>query len=192
MQVTITDRDWYQAWVVSSDFGQPKTYLVYMELFNLASGNFFYEKHLKQSAAEGLAQRNLSSFAPTDLAGRAEAAARKNVKLKKNAAGLEAQGAPGTNTGIDWSKINVKTVAFLFAKTLLEKMLAGDFGDHLHDATSGYVAHIEVDLGTPCVVSAGMHADVGSKVSIGGERISTLNGRNQVSFKVSHCGGIAP
>lgn len=192
MNVTIKDCDWYQAWVVSSDFGTDQSYLVYMELFNIQSGNYFYEKHLRHEAAEGLGRRNLSGFAANDLAGRAEAVARKNVKLKANVAGLEAKGAPKTNTGIDWSKVNVKTVAYAFAKTLLEKMLAGDFGDHLHTATSGFVDGIEVDLGTPCVVSAGKDAGVGSTIKIGGERISTLNGRNQVSFKVSHCGGIAP
>jgi hypothetical protein len=192
MNVTIKDLDWYQAWVVSSDFGTPHSYLVYMEVFNLASGNYFHEKHMKHSAAEGLAQRNLSSFAADDLSGRADAAARKNVRLRANAAGLEAQGAPRTNTGIDWSQTNVKTVAYEFAKALLEKMLAGEFGDHVHAAKSGYVHGIEVDLGSQCVVSEGQHAGIGSKIDIGGERISTLNGKNQVSFKVSHCGGIAP
>jgi hypothetical protein len=192
MNVTIKDCDWYQAWVVTGDFGTSKSYLVYLEVFNLASGNYFHEKHIKHSAAEGLAQRNLSAFSPTDLAGRAEAVARTNVKMKNLPNAIEAKGAPKTNTGIDWSKINVKTVAYKFATVLLEKMLAGDFGDHLHDAKSGYVSDIEVDLGTPCVVSEGLNKGVGSKIDIGGERISTLNGKNQVSFKVSHCGGIAP
>ncbi len=192
MSVTIKDHDWYQAWVVSSDFGTPHSYLVYMEVFNIASGNYFHEKHMKHSAAEGLAQRNLSGFAADDLSGRADAVARKNVKLKNSAAGLQAQGAPKTNTGIDWSKTNVKTVAYAFAKALLEKMLAGEFGDHIHAAKSAYVHGIPVDLGSQCVVSAGLHAGVGSKIDIGGERISTLNGKNQVSFKLSHCGGIAP
>ncbi len=190
MNVTIKDCDWYQAWVVSSDFGKPTSYLVYMETFNLQSGNFFHEKHMKHSAAEGLAERNLSNYAPADLAGRAEAVARKYVKLK-NTAGLDAKGAPKTNTGIDWSRINVKTVAYKFAEALLEEMLNGTFGDHLNDRTSAFV-DIEVDLGCACVISAGQHAGTGSKIKIGAERISTLNGRNQVSFKVSHCGGIAP
>jgi hypothetical protein len=191
MNVTIREYDWYQAWVVASDFGTPKGYLVYMEMFNIQSGNYFHEKHMKHSASDGLAQRNLSTFSATDLSGRAEAAARKNVKLKANAPGLEAQGAPKTNTGIDWSQVNVKTVAYKFAEALLQKMLSGDFGDHLHAAKSGFVDDIEVDLGSQCVVSAGQHAGVGSKIKIGAERISTLNGKNQVSFKVSHCGGIA-
>jgi hypothetical protein len=192
MNVTIKDCDWYQAWVVSADFGTSTSYLVYMELFNVASGNYFHEKHMKQSASEALAERNLSVYDPTDLAGRAEAAARKGVKLKQNVPGLEAKGAPKTNTGIDWTKINVKTVAYEFANALLDKMLAGDFGDHLHATKSAFVDDIEVDLGTPCVVSAGLNAGLGSKIKIGGERISTLNGKNQVSFKVSHCGGLAP
>ncbi|HWN93931.1 MAG TPA: hypothetical protein VNT99_02770 [Methylomirabilota bacterium] len=190
MNVTITDKDWYQAWVVSADFGQPKTYLVYMEMFNLESGNYFYEKHMKDSANEGLARRNLSAFRADDLSGRADAVARTNVKLKPNAPGLEAKGAPKTNTGIDWDKTNVKSVAFQFAEALLNQMLAGKFGDHLKDAKSGFIDDIEVDLGCPCVVSAGQNAAVGSTIKIGAERISTLNGKNQVSFKVSHCGGI--
>ena len=190
MNVTIKDCDWYQAWVVSSDFGQPKSYLVYMETFNIQSGNFFHEKHMKHSASQGLGERNLSNYGANDLAGRADAVARNNVKLK-NVNGLEAKGAPKTNTGIDWSQINVKTVAYKFAEALLEAMLDGEFGDHLKDANSSF-EDIEVDLGTPCVVSAGQNAATGSKIIIGAERISTLNGRNQVSFKVSHCGGIAP
>ena len=189
MSVTIKDCDWYQAWVVSSDFGSSTSYLVYMEVFNIASGNYFHEKHMKHSAAEGLAQRNLTSFAADDFSGRAEAASRKNVRLTP---ALGAARALPTNTGIDWSKTNVKIVAYEFAKALMEKMLAGEFGDHIHDATSAYVHGIEVDLGSQCVVSAGRDAGIGSKIDIGGERISTLNGKNQVSFKLSHCGGIAP
>jgi hypothetical protein len=49
---------------------------------------------------------------------------------------------------------------------------------------------LEIDLGTTCVVSEGKVNGAGSTIKIGSERISTLNGRDQVSFKISHCGGI--
>lgn len=190
MNVTIKDLDWYQAWVVSSDFGQGKLYLVYMELFNLSSGNFFYEKHMRKEAGVALQERNLQGFSAGDLSGKAEAAAKLNVMLKNDPTDLKAKKKISTNTGIDWPKINVKTVAYKFAAELLKEMLANKFGDYVHDRESGFVDDIEVDLGEICVVSQGKINATGSTIKIGAERISPLNGKNQVSFKVSHCGGI--
>ena len=188
MKVEIKDLDWYQAWVVSADFGLPESYLVYMEMFNLASKNFFFEKHLRKPAAVALDHRNLRALG--DLSEKAEAAAKMNVKLANHPSDLLPHHNIPTNTGIDWKKIDAKLVAFKFANNLLHDMLNNTFGDYLRDATSPFVNHIEVDLGVQCVISAGVHAGVGSTIKIGAERISKLNARNQVSFKVSHCGGI--
>ena len=188
MNVTIRDFDWYQAWVVSSDFGLSKTYLVYMELFNLSSKNFFYEKHMRKEAGVALQERNLQGFA--DLSGKADAVAKLNIALKNDATDLKPAKKISTNTGIDWSKINEKMVAYKFAEGLLKEMLNNKFGNYLQDRDSGFVDHIEIDLGVICVVSQGKINATGSTIKIGAERISLLNGRNQVSFKVSHCGGI--
>ena len=112
------------------------------------------------------------------------------MRLANDASDLRPHRNLGTNTGIDWKKIDVKLAAFEFAETLLHAMLSNKFADYLRDPTSPYVDPIEVNFGVQCVISAGVHAAVGSTMKIGAERISKLNARNPVSFKVSHCGGI--
>jgi hypothetical protein len=190
MNVKILDLDWYQAWVVSSDFGQPRSYLVYMELYNVVQRNAFHEKHLKDPAATALDRRNL---AVTSLDDKIDAVSRLDLggKLKSTAADLEIKsgGKTKTNTAIDWTKIDVKLAAFKFAKALLEAMLAGEFGDYAREANVRAASDITVDLGTPCVVTVGKISGISSTIKIGGSRISTLNGKNQVSFRIDHCGG---
>jgi hypothetical protein len=193
MKVEISQSFFYEAWTVSSDFGTPTLYRIYIRVLDPGKGksgepdyrgqNLFSYKHLGQNAEKILRQR---TFDRIDEAGKWDAMEKLGVRVKTN---LSPKSTPPINTVIDFRKIDRKNAAYLIAKALLEEMISGRFGDYKNIKESDYVHSFVVDFKIPCVVSAGTDAGVAKGIQIGVKRISKLNSNNYVSFDVNHCGG---
>jgi hypothetical protein len=186
MQVDFRESFAYEAWIVSSQFGTPASYRIYLRVLDPGRANWFAHKHLGDDAAMVLRRRTFQGVPEAD---RWDALERYGVQVK---ADFQPKKPPPTNTVVDFRRIDKKLAAYLLAKALFEAMMAGKFGDHRNARESDYVNHLEVDFGgIPCVVSAGQARGIASKMLIGARRVSTLNARNQVSFEVNHCAGAA-
>lgn len=184
MQVEFRESLTYQAWIVSSDFGTPASYRIYLKVLDPGRANWFANKHLGDDAAKVLKRRTFHGVPEAD---RWDALERYGVQVKSN---FQPKKPPPTNTVVDFRRIDKKLAAYHLAKALFEAMMAGRFGDYRSAKGSDYLDHLEVDFGgIPCVVSAGQACGVASKMLIGARRVSTLNSRNQVSFEVNHCAG---
>jgi hypothetical protein len=184
MQVEFRESLTYQAWIVSSHFGTPASYRIYLKVLDPGRANWFANKHLGDDAAKVLRRRTFQGVPETD---RWDALERYGVQVKSN---FQPKKPPPTNTVVDYRRIDKKLAAYYLTKALFEAMMAGKFGDYRNVRESSYVDHLEIDFGgIPCVVSAGQVRGIASKMLIGARRVSTLNSRNQVSFEVNHCAG---
>jgi hypothetical protein len=184
MQAEFRESFAYEAWIVSSHFGTPASYRIYLRVLDPGRANWFANKHSGDDAAKILRRR---TFQGVPEAERWDALERYGVQVKSN---FQPKKPPSTNTVIDFRRVDKKLAAYLLAKALFEAMMAGKFGDYQNARESDYVNHLEVDFGgIPCVISAGQARGIASKMLIGARRLSTLNSRNQVSFEVNHCAG---
>jgi len=203
MKVEIRESFFYEAWIVSSDFGTGTLYRIYVRVLDPGRGeppdskkgelgdpkyrpmNVFANKHWGQHANTILKMRR---FEGVNEATKWDAMERLGVNLKPN---LSPKKPPKTNTVIDFKKIDRKHAAYLIAKALFEGMTSTPplFGDYKNTEESDPIWDFEVDLVVPCVVSAGLVAGVARKILIGARRVSKLNPQNWVSFEVNHCGG---
>jgi hypothetical protein len=177
MPTNINQRDNYESW--TSDVAGAT---VFMEIYNPPQ-NGFAAKHLLRtsgsSVQETLRSRNLSNVSDAEDLGDKMLAFNLKLKATKD----EPSKKTKTNTMIDCSKINVKTVAAKFAEAIVNHVgVAG--ADAWYDG-------IEVDLGTACVITEGGVSGVSTKIKIGGTKVGTSNkaGKTFLSFKVDHCGG---
>jgi hypothetical protein len=176
MGTTVVERDNYESWTVDLPGAT-----VFMEVYNPPQ-NGFAAKHLlrgaESSVAGTLASRNLSNVADAKdlgdkmLAFNLQLKATKELPTKKTA----------SNTMIDCSRINVKTVAAKFAQAIIDQIGVAGANQWYDD--------IKVDLSTPCVCTEGKITGTSTMFKFGGTKVGTSNkgGKTFISFKVDHGG----
>jgi|SRR5579863_767976 len=174
------ERDNYESWTVDLS-----SVIVFMEVYNPPQ-NGFAAKHLLRggdaTVKDVLDSRNLKGCASSKELGDKMLAFNLKLKATKD----EPDKKTSTNTMIDLSMINIKTVAAEFAQAIVNTVgVAG--ADQWYD-------NIAVDLGTPCIISDGNIKGKFTKVTFGGTKIATANkgGKTFISFKLAHCGGGIP
>jgi hypothetical protein len=177
-----------EAYTIISAFGTPTTYRIWMRFLypggNDGGPNTFSNKHLGVDPDQVLRRRNLQGLEPNESW---DVAWRYNARVASDG---RPQRPILTNTAVLYGNSADKKIAlYCFAKALFEAMMAGRFGDYRTTRQSGYIDGLEVDFGTPRVLSAGQGAGAASKIRIGARRRSTLNQANAVSFDVNHLGG---
>lgn len=177
MNVRINARDHYESWTVDT-----ATATVFMEIYN-SPENGFAAKHLLRSADESvcstLESRNLKNVTTAEDLG--DKMLSFNLKLK--ATKDEPKNKTNTNTMIDLSKINERTVALKFAEAIAAEVGIG--------GADGYYPTIDVELGTACVITDGKKTGTSTMIKIGGTKVGTSNkgGKTFLSFEVDHCSG---
>ena len=110
MQVEFRESFAYEAWIVSSPFGTPASYRIYLRVLDPGRANWFANKHLGDDAAKVLRRRTFQGVPEAD---RWDALERYGVQVK---ADFQPKKPPPTNTVVDFRRIDKKLAAYLLAK----------------------------------------------------------------------------